>query len=73
MSSKENITERDKWLLAIVGGLLFVLVSSPITYMITNNLSFGTLLTPAGCPSFYGILVHTIVFIILIRLMLTMK
>lgn len=61
-------TNAQKWWFAIVAGLLFALISSPFVYGITNSFLGKT--TTVGGPTFWGILLHTIVYILLLRLLL---
>jgi len=57
---------KDKWIVSIVLGLLFVLLSLPFLYNITNRFtnSFGT-------PSYMGIIIHGIIFVLIVRLLLS--
>lgn len=66
-------TGRDKWVVAIIIGILFLLFASPFTYTLTNGFfeSIGlTLSTHAGCPYMSGLLVHMILFILVARLLM---
>jgi hypothetical protein len=51
----------DKIYISVVSAILFLLVSLPMTYQITNSLGLRTLQS-AGCPSWVGIFLHTAVF-----------
>ena len=56
--------------------LIFILVSLPITYKITNGLLggiIGKLADESGCPTGLGIFVHAIVFGLLIYGIMAMK
>ena len=57
----------DKWRYSLYSAIIFLLISLPITYKITNSIGLRTL-RKAGCPSWIGIFVHTVVFLLLIRL-----
>lgn len=63
----------DKWTASFVLGILFLLVSSPFTYNLTNSITKGAgfeIADSAGCPNLAGLILHTFVFILLLRLML---
>lgn len=63
----------DKWTASFMLGLLFLLVSSPFTYSLTNTITKGVgfaISDSQGCPNLAGLILHTIVFILLLRLML---
>jgi hypothetical protein len=45
--------------------ILFILVSMPMTYRLTNHLLggiIGSLADPHGCPTGLGVVVHSLVF-----------
>ena len=50
--------------------ILFLVVSMPVTYKLTNTLLKGVcvLASKNGCPTMCGILVHALVFLLLLRL-----
>lgn len=61
----------QKWQITLFSALIFLLVVSPCTYKITQNI-FGNILkigtvSVNGCPTTYGIFLHTIVYILLVR------
>lgn len=61
----------QKWKITIFSALIFLLVVNPYTYKITQKI-FGDILkigTVAinGCPTTYGIFLHTVVYILLVR------
>ncbi len=63
-------TNGNKWLYALYVTILFLVVSMPVTYKFTNALlkSVCVLASKNGCPTMCGILVHTLVFLLLLRL-----
>ena len=67
ISSKTN---GDKWLCALYVTILFLVVSMPATYKLTNALlkSVCVLASKNGCPTICGIVVHALVFLLLLRL-----
>ena len=59
----------QKWNITIFSAFIFFLVVNPYTYQITNML-FSKLLGPIatnGCPTMVGLLLHTVVYILLVR------
>ena len=66
-------TSAEKWWVAIVLGLVFGLVGSPLAYYLTSSLfmSMGgmSMVNGAGA-NFVGLLVHTIIYICVVRLIL---
>ena len=50
---------------AVTAGLMFFIISNPIVYRIVDNLLgglLGTIASPAGCPTTWGLIVHSAVF-----------
>jgi len=50
---------------AIVAGLMFFIISNPIVYKLVDQLVgglLGPIATPAGCPTTWGLIVHSVVF-----------
>ncbi len=59
----------EKWHITLFSAFLFLLVVNPYTYKLTNTL-FGKMLGPIstnGCPTIVGLLLHTVVYILLVR------
>ena len=64
---------KDKWIVSIISGLLFLLIASPFLFSAMNSLtsSFGmTLATKDGCPNLGGLLLNAILFIFVVRLLM---
>lgn len=69
----KKYSSKDKWICALIGGLLFLLISSPFLFEATNSLTepMGLMLADrAGCPTLNGLLVHSAVFIGVVRLLM---
>lgn len=50
---------------AVVAGLMFFIISNPIVYKLVDQLLgglLGRIATPAGCPTTWGLIVHSAVF-----------
>ena len=59
-----------KWQISIFSALIFILVIHPYTYIFTQRLLGGLLGKIAdsnGCPTTLGLIIHTIVYILLVR------
>jgi hypothetical protein len=59
----------QKWQISIFSAFIFLLVVNPYTYNLTNSLLGGIIGTIAknGCPTMVGLLLHTVVYILLVR------
>ena len=66
------LTEKQKWLISLYSGLLFLVVASPLVYLITGGLTrfLGMDTSTKGCPNWKGLALHAIVFAILVRVMM---
>jgi hypothetical protein len=55
----------SQWKFSVYSAILFFVISSPFLYQLVQSI-FGGLFTVAvkGCPTFAGLLLHTIVFIL---------
>lgn len=50
---------------ALVAGLLFFILSHPFVYRAVDALlrdSTGPIATPSGCPTTWGVIVHSVAF-----------
>jgi hypothetical protein len=59
-----------KWKISIFSAFIFILVVNPYTYMLTQKVLGGLLGKIAetnGCPTMRGLILHTIVYILLVR------
>jgi len=74
--NEKPYTDTDKWIIASMTGLLFLLISSPYFYTLTNwLLEYITklpnlLANESGRPKVWGLILHTLLFIGIIRLMI---
>ena len=63
-------TSRDKWVVSILAGLLFLLIASPFLYGVMNSVttSIGVSVASAGgCPNIYGLIIHAVIFMAIVR------
>ena len=59
-----------KWQITIFSAFIFILVVNPYTYMITQKILgglVGKIASDNGCPTLLGLLIHTIVYMLLVR------
>jgi hypothetical protein len=59
----------QKWQISLFSALIFLLVVNPYTYNLTNSLLGGIIgpIARNGCPTMVGLLLHTVVYILLVR------
>lgn len=59
----------DKWKYSIISGLIFFIIANPLTYKFMNLFlkKIIKVTNKNGSPSFYGLMLHTIVYVIIIR------
>jgi hypothetical protein len=66
-------TSGHKWWASVILGLIFALISCPpayqITSAVTNNVAGVNTMMGSG-PTLLGLIIHTIIFILIIRLIL---
>jgi multisubunit Na+/H+ antiporter MnhB subunit len=66
-------TSKDKWIVSMVGGLLFLLIGSPFLYEAVDSLtsSFGMKIADSnGCPNLGGMMLHSAVYMSVVRLLM---
>ena len=59
-----------KWQISIFSAVIFVLVIHPYTYIVTQKLLsslVGNIADIHGCPTTLGLIIHTLVYILLVR------
>ena len=62
-------SSEQKWRITLFSAVLFLITVHPMTYNITNSL-LGSIIGSTslnGCPTNTGLILHTIVFILLVR------
>ena len=66
----KDLNETDKWIISLFSALLFILIASPFMFKVTGSIfsAMGLTIQHDGCPNLIGIIIHSIVFAILIRL-----
>ena len=59
-----------KWQISLFSALIFILVVHPMTYKLTQKMLgdfLGRISDANGCPTTIGLALHTIVYILLVR------
>lgn len=59
-----------KWQITVFSAFIFIVVIHPYTYLFTQKMLgglLGKLADSSGCPTTRGLLLHTLVYILLIR------
>lgn len=68
-----GVSNIDKWIIATILGVIFAILSSNIAYSATNAV-FSRFGYPTrkghGGPTLFGLIVNTIIFIIIVRLLM---
>ena len=59
-------TSLDKWRFSFIGGLIVIMVFNPISFSLTRQMFPNILLK--SYPTWTGYVLHTIVYILLVRL-----
>tara|TARA_Y100000992_G_scaffold292635_1_gene250361 strand:- start:387 stop:752 length:366 start_codon:yes stop_codon:yes gene_type:complete len=72
---KDDRTNLDKWKYTLITTVLFFIVINPYTYKFVHFLlkRFFKIADKTGCPTFAGVLVHTLVFTLLLRGLMELK
>lgn len=68
-------SSRQKWNISLLSGILFLIISSPFLYSLVNRVAQSispnlNLASYEGCPTLSGLVVHTLVFILVVRLLM---
>ena len=64
-----KLTNFKKWLYTLYTALILLVLFNPYSYLLVNRI-IGGVCNKAGCPTTMGFLLHTIVFIIILRLLM---
>jgi hypothetical protein len=72
-----SVSNEKKWCISILSAVLFIIIASPEVFKLTNcifndNLSIPTI-DENGKPTWTGVLIHGIVFLLITRLMMNYK
>lgn len=64
MNNRDNRTNVQKWVCALLLAVLFAVVAHPGTFNLVNNV---VSVTEGGVPTNLGVAVHAVVFLLLAR------
>jgi hypothetical protein len=67
MSSNPN--NAAKWRYSAYSAILFFLIAMPATYFVTNKI-FRVVTNSYGAPTYLGVLLHALVFLLVVRLLM---
>ncbi len=56
-----------KWQISIFSAFIFVLVTNPYTYKLTQRMLGGKIADASGCPTTCGLALHTLVYLLIVR------
>lgn len=65
----EKVTSQKKWQISILSGLIFMLISAPYLYKLMTDVT-GLNIANDGCPTMLGLFIHTVVFVLIVRLLM---
>ena len=68
-----QVTSGQKWWAAVLLGFIFFLISSPVAYNITSQVTLNTIGVPlmyGTGPTLAGLLIHTVIFVLIVRVIL---
>ena len=70
--SLSDMTPTAKWTSALVLAILFLILSLPYTYGMMGKLTnmMGVNITNGSCPNMYGIVLQSVVFLCVVRILL---
>jgi type III secretory pathway component EscV len=65
--------QEKKFLIALMSALLFFVIANPATFRIVRKIFGKWVSTPTGCPSTYGLLLHSLVYLLISWGMMNLK
>lgn len=73
-------SSEDKWKYSLIAAILFFIIANPQVFKLVDKTvgsilgkMFGKIAGPAGCPTTAGLIVHSIVYLLVIRALMDMK
>jgi hypothetical protein len=70
MPTERPYSSKDKWVIAIVVGILFIILASPYSFKLVSDVSGLNLSGDTGCPQVSGLIVNAAFFVVVLRLMM---
>ena len=65
--------QEKKFLIALMSALLFFVIANPTTFRLVRQIFGNWVSTPTGCPSTYGLLLHSLVYLLISWGMMNLK
>lgn len=68
-----RVTSFDKWVISIIIGIVFIVLVTPLMFRVTDKMSSLVGLhtvKSSGVPTAFGIFLHFVIFVIIIRLLM---
>jgi len=65
--------QEKKFLIALMSALLFFVIANPTTFRVVRRIFGNWVSTPTGCPSTYGLLLHSLVYLLISWGMMNLK
>ena len=65
--------QEDKFIISIISGLTFFVIANTETFRLVRRVLGPSIATPNGCPSTFGLVIHTIVFTLIVLAMMNVK
>lgn len=69
---QKPLNESQKWMISLWSALLFLLIASPFMFKATGWIfsEVGLQTQQGGCPNWWGLIIHAVVFAVLIRVLM---
>ena len=65
-----SLTEVKKWLISLQMMILFLILAGPWAFKLTNAVSPIPTASAEGCPTIFGLVLHSVVFALIVRLLM---
>ena len=73
----KKLTSVNKWMISFYTFIAVLIIMNPYTFKLVNWVTVKLLQFPianeSGCPNGYGLVLHGIVFLVLIRLLMSIN
>ena len=68
-------SDKEKWIISVWSAAVFALIASPFMYKLTQAATgaVGFSTSNEGCPNYWGLLLHSVVFLLIVRGMMAIK
>lgn len=76
MEYEAQVSNRDKWIISAIAGLIFLVIGSPYVYRLvdglTKRIGFRTA-NKEGLPTTMGLVLHAVVYALIVRALMMDK